>query len=135
MVKAIITTKDGASGSKEFGNMAQALAYAYANGAYYAAAKIEFINTELITPDKGSKAKSDKPKEEAAAPDADANETAGQEQDIAAKIAKAEAELCHTCQNAGTEVCNTCIVKTKKDGHPSFYTKKTEAAAPDADKA
>jgi len=43
MVK--LTINGDKSSCREFQNMAQALAYAYANGQYYAANKIEFITT------------------------------------------------------------------------------------------
>jgi len=44
MVKLIITAKNGTSEEKEFQNMAQALAFAYQNGACYGAGKIEITS-------------------------------------------------------------------------------------------
>jgi len=88
MVQVILTIKNGANSSKEFSNMAQALAYAYANGGYYAASKIEFINTEYITSAKNEKPKLGKPKEDPAAPAASAPANEQQNPEAAAEEKK-----------------------------------------------
>jgi len=64
MINVIITTKNGASGSKQFRNMAQGLAYAYANGVYHAALKIEFIDMDEALNIKANDEKKDVKKDE-----------------------------------------------------------------------